>query len=286
MPGSTPTAVPSSTPISANSRFIGCSATVRPWHSAEIGSIGGVLRTAARAVPSAGTATGAWRTSGRRRVPSTKPIARSVRMARRPNAVAVAANRIVIAGMKPPPIADQHDHGGEAAEDQHDRQMRRRLALRKAAAERHDEIADGEQAKADRRPRSASPSARRRRSAVICSVVMSQTMTPASTASSAATTMPAGSTRRSCDCICCSPRLRRRRSCPIEGVGVERRTPSPCLQGEGAPSALRLAHHDARTLRLHQPERFQHAADAHDLFLEEGRERVGRAGRRRPSPSA
>ncbi len=30
MPGSTPTAVPSSTPISANSRFIGCSATVRP----------------------------------------------------------------------------------------------------------------------------------------------------------------------------------------------------------------------------------------------------------------
>ena len=41
MPGSTPTAVPSSTPISANRRFIGCKATVRPWASAEIGSIGG-----------------------------------------------------------------------------------------------------------------------------------------------------------------------------------------------------------------------------------------------------
>ena len=40
MPGSTPTAVPSSTPISANSRFIGCNAMVRPWYSAKIGSIG------------------------------------------------------------------------------------------------------------------------------------------------------------------------------------------------------------------------------------------------------
>src|SRR5262245_66673053 len=40
MPGSTPTAVPSSTPISAYNRFIGCSATTRPWPSAEIGSMG------------------------------------------------------------------------------------------------------------------------------------------------------------------------------------------------------------------------------------------------------
>jgi hypothetical protein len=30
IPGSTPTAVPSSTPMSANSRFIGCRAIVRP----------------------------------------------------------------------------------------------------------------------------------------------------------------------------------------------------------------------------------------------------------------
>ncbi len=34
-----------------------------------------------------------------------EPIARSVRNARRPNAVAVAANRIAVAGMKPPPSA-------------------------------------------------------------------------------------------------------------------------------------------------------------------------------------
>src|SRR5512138_2808088 len=40
MPGSTPTAVPSSTPINAYSRFIGCSATTRPWPRAEIGSMG------------------------------------------------------------------------------------------------------------------------------------------------------------------------------------------------------------------------------------------------------
>src|SRR5262245_12587560 len=40
MPGRTPTAVPSSTPINANRRFIGCSAMRRPWPSAEIGSMG------------------------------------------------------------------------------------------------------------------------------------------------------------------------------------------------------------------------------------------------------
>src|SRR5262245_24326395 len=39
MPGSTPTAVPSSTPISAYSRFIGCSATARPCISAASASM-------------------------------------------------------------------------------------------------------------------------------------------------------------------------------------------------------------------------------------------------------
>ena len=42
-------------------------------------------------------------------------------MARRPNAVAVAANRIVVAGMKPPPSPMMRDQRGEAAEDEHDR---------------------------------------------------------------------------------------------------------------------------------------------------------------------
>ena len=33
MPGSTPTAVPSSTPITAYSRFIGVAASAKPWSS-------------------------------------------------------------------------------------------------------------------------------------------------------------------------------------------------------------------------------------------------------------
>ena len=41
MPGSTPTAVPSSTPMSANSRFIGWMAMVRPWARDDEGFHGG-----------------------------------------------------------------------------------------------------------------------------------------------------------------------------------------------------------------------------------------------------
>ena len=101
MPGSTPTAVPSNTPISANSRFIGCSATAMPCASATNASI--VSSAAARAARPAGSRSTACRTSGRRRGRARRRSARSVTRARRPKAAAVAANSTAVAGMKPPP---------------------------------------------------------------------------------------------------------------------------------------------------------------------------------------
>ena len=55
-------------------------------------------------------------------------------MARRPNAAAVVANRIAIAGMNPPPKVDHRDERGEAAENEQDRLRIEAFALGKFAA--------------------------------------------------------------------------------------------------------------------------------------------------------
>ncbi len=109
----------------------------RPWAG---------LRTAVRAARPAATGSAAWRTADRRRWPSTSPMARSMRMARRPNAVAVAANRI--GGRRDEAAAepDDGDQRGEAAEDQHDRPSGRALRARgNRRASASIRIADGEQ---------------------------------------------------------------------------------------------------------------------------------------------
>src|SRR5262245_18556582 len=148
MPGRTPTAVPSSTPISAYKRFIGWTATAKPWASeASVSTMSSVTLRSERQQPF-------------ERARRQRQRQQLVEQQKHHGAEHAADQQVDHEGAAPErrrrggeqdgggqnesaAKPDQRDERRQPAEDEQDRFRIGRLRLRQAGGERHHQVADG-----------------------------------------------------------------------------------------------------------------------------------------------